>query len=124
MRQFYKPCVIMALNTGDIQKEVNIFNALGLNSKVLEGSYKGQKETSHLIVFNSPNQLQDLINLAKTYKQESILIRDSNNAAELFYLKTGVKVPLGHLKLVSKAYALQKDNYTHDLSNNTYWVCE
>lgn len=113
MRQILRPFYILALNTND-ERESHILLNEGITRaqfKVLQGSYKGVKETSYLL---DADFKDEVLKLAKEYKQESILFVDETRQAFLIYLNdTSTSIPLGEFKAISNISNL--DAYTVDI---------
>ena len=113
MKPILRPFYIFALNTNDA-KEPHILLDKGLNTKqfkTLQGSYKGQVETSYLVDADFQGIVWDL---AREYNQESILYVDENRNAYLEYLADGRIEKLGKFQAITNVKNL--DAYTVDLS--------
>ena len=84
------------------------------------GVYKGQQETSFVVVINDEQDLENLKSFAfKSFDQESILLQDSNQEAYLIYSNNRIE-RLGRLEQVSKEVAQDLDSYT--IMNNNYYA--
>jgi hypothetical protein len=92
--------------------------------KKVQGSYKGKREDSYLVVVNEKDGLSGLVfqALAKKYKQESILFRDSWGSAYLAEHETGKITPLGKFVQCSEEEAKGKD-HTFDPESKQYYIC-
>ena len=87
------PFVILAMNTGDKDLELNELKSRGFVDIVeCQGVYNGLEETSWAVFFKSIQNKLDLMSLGQKYKQESILVVDSNRYGSLLFLKDGGKV--------------------------------
>lgn len=76
------------------------------------GVYKGQTETSFVVVVNDNFDIDTLKSLAfKNFDQESILVQDANQEAYLIF-SDGSRLELGRLEQVSEEQAKKLDNYT------------
>lgn len=120
--------IIIALNSGyDLHAETRMIKEYsGLDSKPLTGSYKGQCEYSHAVVLNKP--LIDekvLLDLARDWKQESVLLLDKDRRAELIFLDKNVqRLPVGRFTAVYDLEALKHDSWTYDPMYNQYYICK
>lgn len=95
----------------------------GYNFRPLTGYYKGQKEQSFAVEVNG-KELVELINLAKNFTQESVLIVDEKNGASLAFLSTNKKMKIGKFKIASREVAEKQDNYSFDPSTGRYYVVQ
>lgn len=112
--------IIMALNT---DKDSTILKAHGIvRFKAVQGSYKGELETSYVIPFTTLETYQKALFLAKQYNQESILVVDINRDAELIYIDNSKTDKLGKFQCVSKYEALAQDSWTKDVEKEYYYV--
>ena len=76
------------------------------------GVYKGDSETSFVVIVENEEQINKLRTVAfKQYNQESILLQDSNQLARLEF-SDGTTVELGKLVETTSQIAKQKDAYT------------
>ena len=114
MRQtIYTPIAILALNTGDIDKERSIIKACGFGAMAaVEGVYKGEKELAWLVPFSEPGQKQALLRLARDYYQESVLFQEMSGEVFLHFPDTGEEEHLGRLVEVPEDIAKKQDSYT------------
>jgi len=88
------------------------------------GCYKNRREQSILVIDENPglaNCLNDVLRLAKVYRQESVLSVDVNRAATLVYI-AGKREPIGRFVSVSKETAEISDGYTE--RGGRYYVCK
>jgi hypothetical protein len=88
-----------------------ILEKSGIPYKILDGVYKGVSETSFLVNAKYENQVMEL---AKAAKQESVLFVDINRNAYLIYLDNNKTEKLGILTRVSEDKALTLDAYSKD----------
>lgn len=115
-----RPFVILAFNQGD--QDTSILNVHNLPFKPLIGSYKSQVESSYLVPLKSldDDRLELLIDLARRYDQESILIGDDLHECQLLYIKTGKIEYIGKMIQIDESEALKLDNWTKTLNNEYY----
>ena len=138
MREHQKPFIILALNAGNSSLEGDILNRVGVQDsqvKPLMGVYThedGHKvhEHSYLIVYNSDTQKQVLINLARKFSQESVLLVDEERQATLVFTRPpadGTEIPkdkrLGHFREASKHIAKAGSAYSFNPVNGKYYIC-
>jgi hypothetical protein len=95
----------------------------GYNFRPLTGVYKGTKERSFAVEVNG-KELIDLLAVAKSFTQESVLIVDEKNVASLLFIETKVKSKIGKFKIASKEIAEKNDNYSFDASTGRYFVVQ
>ena len=96
--------------------------ALGLPYKAVLGMFEGTKEQSFVVVIKDHNQLFILSDLAEKYNQDSILYR---NEYEDTYLLDGFNMKyIGKFVQVPEYVAKRKPTYTHDMTNNSYYITE
>ena len=89
----------------------NQLNKLGFKFEVVEDNYNGDIEKAFLIVHDSTAVERDVIlNLAKLFRQESVLIADEKRFATLIFLENQELLNLGVLKYVENIDGLT--NYT------------
>jgi len=112
----------MAFNTDNDIAILNDTLGTGFKYSEAQGAYKGVKETSLVITYESDSQLKTLIDLGIAYKQESILILDENRAASLLMLGSNELIPLGSFQAVEKSMALQSDAYTYMPNLDQYYI--
>lgn len=114
---------IVALNTGSLATEMGAIDKYGLKQlKALRGSYKGKTEISHLIEFQSLQDLRSILALAGEYSQESILVLDPERNAELYYIGGGIE-SLGRFVNVTQDEALKQNAWTHCPILDAYYIC-
>lgn len=117
MRQHnLKPLVLLALNTGDgVARELRLIrDALCSDThmvKVANGCYKGQRETSYLVQIETQCDYLKLMQLARDFNQESIMLVDNERQAQLMYCDNEAVEPLGRWKEVMNG-APAPDSFT------------
>jgi len=121
--------ILSATKTGDSVENTNfrtktlrgVLGDLRLPFSEATGVYKGQTETSFVVVVTDNFDIDTLKGLAfKNFDQESILVQDSNQEAYLIF-NNGITQNLGRLEQVSEEQAKELDNYTI-LNGNFYAV--
>jgi len=95
----------------------------GYNFRQLLGVYKGTKERSFAVEV-TPKEVNDLLTVAKSFTQESVLIVDEKNYASLLYIATKAKQKVGKFKIASKEVAEKLENYSFDESTGKYFVVQ
>lgn len=114
---------IMAAN-GKENEFMNELNQLGLSYKEVEGSYKGIKERSFIIIDEGIDEAI-IEELAQSYKQESYLkVVTENRDALLVFTNGGYSEPIGNFTAVSKDEALSADAYTYDSMFSQYYLAK
>lgn len=123
MRTKLKPCFIFSaeksifdgvLNARRTQFVENNLIENKTNYKKLSGAYQGVDGSSFLVL-----NIDDAVNYAKLYDQDSILCIDENRNVEIYNLKTDLFEKLGKLHSSSVRPALK--NYTYDDQSKTYY---
>lgn len=94
----------------------------GIGTKELVGSYKGSQETSILAVVNDSTKLGLVLELAKSYAQESVLIVDEDRTARLKFIADGSEQALGSFKAIDAEEAAGLDAWTFDPSTMQYFA--
>lgn len=121
--------ILSATKNGDSVENTNfrtktlrgVLGDLRLPFSEATGVYKGQTETSFVVVVTDNFDIDTLKGLAfKNFDQESILVQDSNQEAYLIF-NNGTTQNLGRLEQVSEEQAKELDNYTI-LNGNFYAV--
>ena len=80
--------------------------------KEATGLYKGQEETSLVVLVNNETEIQTVKDFAfKGFNQESVLYQDANQEAYLIY-NDGKTEQLGRLEQVNPKLTETLDNYT------------
>jgi hypothetical protein len=88
---------------------------LGYAIADVTGCYKGRTERAFLVLDDRPNLEwchADVLRLARTYCQESILAVDANRRARLIWCKTGFFESIGNWKGASESNAKARDAWT------------
>lgn len=121
--------ILSATKSGDSVENTNfrtktlrgVLGDLRLPFSEATGVYKGQTETSFVVVVTDNFDIDTLKGLAfKNFDQESILVQDSNQEAYLIF-NDGTTQNLGRLEQVTEEQAKELDNYTI-LNGNFYAV--
>ena len=123
------PVYILSVSQADLSKDENAdadtvarryLDDEGISYKVVQGSYKGSKETSYVV--NAANA--DTVHfLAAKYNQDSVLFLDGARNAFLRYLADWHKeVYVGQFQTASEAVAVLQDGYTHDTVKDIYYI--
>jgi hypothetical protein len=100
---------------------------LGYSKQECIGVYKGNPELTFLVCNNLGTTEEDIINLAKEYQQESILIvYGDNQDAEIVYTG-GLRIVIGKFKCIGgedgvTTEPLNGRDYTY--YNNKYYIVE
>lgn len=98
--------------------------ALGYATARCTGMYKGKRESSILVIDETPssyNCQSDVMRLADRYGQESVLEVDTGRAAALIYPGSCRRTKLGQFVRVRRDMALASDGYTKRAGQ--YYVC-
>jgi hypothetical protein len=83
------------------------------------GSYNGETEDSYIVPMSEHGKVMEL---AREYNQESVLIRYADGECYLYFLDDGSMVELGKLVPVSEGEAKESDSYTYRPDLGTYYV--
>ena len=90
---------------GNLQRTDSLeisLNELNFNSTKTQGKYMGDTESSFIVPFNSLHELEILKGLAfQSYKQESILLSDSNGLCHLIFSDDSCNA-IGRMKKADK----------------------
>lgn len=124
MRQnTFLPIAFIALNAGTDEQELTILKEHGFQAnKPMKGVYKGKEENSWLICITGQEQRRKLVDLAREYKQESILFSGIDRTCTLHYIEDGREEILGVLTETPEHHAKQQQSYTFDPQSGKYWV--
>lgn len=124
MRQFtFLPIAILALNTGSEAEEKAILKAHGFSAnKPLEGHYKGEQEQAWLVCLSGQEDRRKLVELAREYKQESVLFSGIDRTSVLYFVGDGHEEIVGVLTEVHESIAKEKDAYTFDPQSGKYFL--
>ena len=115
---------VVAFNTGSWVGESKLLESYGLTAiKEIEGVYRGNSETSWMIVLKDEQTLDVVRELASIHKQESILIVDHDRSAQLEYNDYSTE-SLGYWKSVPQYVATKQDNYSFHKETDTYYICQ
>ncbi len=107
MRMRYKPRIFVSVYQDDVELYDNMVNALdafrgmkstGATVTPVEGVYKGYKEKS-MMLYNTQDNLENVLKLAKHFNQESVLITDEEGKGWLRYLDGRKDELIGRLKV-------------------------
>ncbi|APU00341.1 hypothetical protein fHeYen301_8 [Yersinia phage fHe-Yen3-01] len=71
----------------------------GLRFDEAEGCYKGVAEASFVVQCANFSQVGDLVNMADSYEQESVMLVDARNKAFLLYCKGCTMKSLGYIQM-------------------------
>lgn len=121
--------VIFAVDKGsdDILTAALYLHEIGF--KELEGSYKGERETSYIVNARNWERIRSFWPIEN---QESILhlgpFLNGGREATLYYASSlhdqSNEQPLGTFRQTTKEYALKQDAWTFDPSETAYFICE
>lgn len=117
------PMVIFSVQQSNSQTNEQVHKELikeGMGIEVL-GSYKGEIEKS---IVCDIDKLHDVLTLAKAYNQESILVIDESNNAELIYLNGTPNESIGRMVTVTKQEALSNDAWSYRADLGLYFMCK
>ena len=120
--------IILALNTQDQFTDLTILKQNGFEAKPLIGQYQHEtgrivKESSYLIKVESGRDLLTIKNLAKFHQQESILVLDLDQNAELLYISSGKVQNIGVFTNCTEAEAKSSQSHTFDPISKEYYIC-
>ena len=128
MRPITKKCVIISAELTKTP-ETNVHNSEvletlivkhGLSYKHMVGCYKGQREASFLVEYDT--QLPLLLDWAKRFNQESVLLLDEDRNARLSYISNSRKdMNIGKLKPVSKQEVLKLEAWSYCTLNHQFY---
>ena len=124
MKDINKKCIILALNSGSLILDINQIRSLGLPFKCLVGSYKGTLEDSFLVTYDTYEQYEKVLKLARKFSQESVLMLNEDRDATLYYLESGDLINLGPFVSVLRKIAYSMDAWTLDLKTGNYYITE
>ena len=95
---------------------------LGEPYKQVRGYYQDIDELSYYVELTKTESAHKLLELARKYKQHSILHVFKNRCSVLIETKGYKMTQLGTFKQVPKDFALQHKAYTHDPVNGGYYI--
>jgi hypothetical protein len=114
-----------AVNDARHSKAIELLSFNGIRSKQVQGVYKGISEASIVTVIGNDAQRDLVMQVAREYNQESILILDADTRnARLYYLDNGQSESIGTFQVVSESEAKSRDAYTYDSSQGYYYVAK
>lgn len=103
----------------------------GIGFKQLDGSYKGERETSYIVNARNWERIRSFWLIEG---QESILhlgpFLNGGREATLYYAEPVIASldvrdePIGTFRQTTKEYALKQDAWTFDPSEAAYFICE
>jgi len=108
---------------------IDLLHDKGIPFKVVQGVYNGTNHVSFLVPTCSVLSKRDIIQLLNHYKQEAILVVNSQRKASLVYLDprkndlVGNKVSIGTWREVPESVAKNEESYTCDISTGVYYIC-
>lgn len=125
-----KPFII--LTSENIHKIVSKLIDHKLKFKYVAGNYNGVSEVSVLVAVNDDGDVEFLRLLANQHKQESILYVDHNRDAKLLLTPehklyrdvVDHSIGLGKFVRALPDVALERDNWTKDISTSQYWITD
>lgn len=118
----FKPCIIFSLNDDKLNKFIN--NQESGTYKILSGCYKGETETSVLMI-DTPVNREKILRECASDGQESVLMLGRDRSAALYYLASGQIEPLkGIFKKVDKDKALLENSWSYDASAQAFYIIE
>lgn len=104
--------VYIELNTdNDIQRLVDAGYSLSQITPAI-GSYKGQVSPSYMITMESMNLLPGIVELARLYNQESILLELDGKASLVFMDQDKDTIELGTMSEITQSRAHELDAWT------------
>ena len=121
--------VVLALNCYSKVGDIQALNHFGISRfKAVQGKYKGQKENAYIVPFNTVEQLQHIIFVARHFNQEAVLVVDKNRVAELVHLdnsnKSMMPEVIGKFQCVSSFEAEVSQNYVYDETRDCYYIAK
>jgi len=108
----------------NLENHLNVREVLVLRGtpfRIVQGVYKNIHELSFVLENTIPNFVFAK-KIATQFNQESILVRDKYEEAQLFMIKDHSIVNLGILSEVNESFAKSQDSYTWDVQNNMYYA--
>lgn len=121
----HQPVAIIALNLATRIEEQQALVAAGFTKfKTVRGCVKGEKEYGYVLAINSPDELAEVLQLARKHNQESILhIEGTSRRASL--IPTNPESPqtsLGIFTPVDARHAHKLDSWTFDIGRDQFYV--
>ena len=129
MREQHEKVVIFSVERTNLSKVENakrtndikhLLSEFSTDFKLLEGWYKGTKETSFLVLEKECPSHRLIFN---AYDQECYLLLDVDKEAFLVY-RGGKKTSIGYFKETDKLIAQKQDSYTYDVETDKYYICQ
>jgi hypothetical protein len=118
----FTPIIILALNSGSKVSDIEALKSKGLDVFIhCIGSYKGVTEDSYIIPMSEHRRA---LELAREFKQESVLLRYADGEVFLYYLEDGDLSILGRLEPVSGSEARESKGFTYRPDIDTYYVAK
>jgi hypothetical protein len=96
-------------------------NGIGIETTEVLGVYNGSSEKSIMVdatIYNYEN----VLSIAKIFKQESVLRVDHLGNAHLYFPENTTVLSIGTLTEVSEAEAKSNDSYTYLPDSNVYLI--
>jgi hypothetical protein len=90
---------------------------------VIENHQHGNQIVSYMIIINEKEDYDSVIDIAKTFKQDSILISRKDRSTYKLFVDTGDKEELGAFRSVAKKIAQKESFYFNDAANGSYYIC-
>jgi hypothetical protein len=104
-------------NEQSYRSTILALNGLGIDTTEVLGVYMGSSEKSIMVDLNDYT-LENVMSIAKLFKQESVLISKGHTA--LYFLDGSDVLDLGKLQEVSETEAKSSNSYTYIPSTNKY----
>lgn len=97
---------------------------VGCDFREVHGCYKGVPELAVVTWPESPLHERQILELARSWNQESVLVVHPDNACELVYLQEQEHAPqfIGTWQEVSAEEAADLDAYTYDPESGRYFA--
>ena len=121
MRDFIRPLAIISLS-GDEANDRELLTINGFNFAQAFGKYNGEEELSWVVSNASQLHTAKLKQLAKDFKQESILFVRRDRSAFLWFADGRIEKELGEWKKVDELTATRADGYT--LCAGSYYITQ
>jgi hypothetical protein len=128
MSSQYPEIAIIALGAFDIKRDQEVLRRHFGEQEypALVGHYKGVQENSYIVelrkTLTGKITLGDVVDLAKKWNQESVLLLDNQRGAHLIYTDDRPDDYLGAWRELPKTQAIKHDSYTYDPRVNKYFV--
>jgi hypothetical protein len=102
----------------------NDMTRLGMTFEKVLGVYQGSEEISYIVSDLNLIRVGQVIGMAKTLDQDSILLRDNENNCHLKFFDGREIMPIGKMTEVLQSEALSSEAYTYSPRLKTYFVCK